>query len=119
MTIPASVKHEEKYEHEIFPNIAAIASTYGDKNGTYLAFAKKGRPGFMRDPYILWNQPWGLNEFSGKSPVSSTKRNVATATGSPTQNTRTGDALSVIGSGDWSMLVVAGAVALGFSLIGI
>jgi hypothetical protein len=53
------VNHEEKDEEEIYPNIAAAAATYGDENGTHLAFVKKSRPGFMRDPYVLWNQPWG------------------------------------------------------------
>ncbi|KAF8802054.1 chondroitin AC/alginate lyase [Phlegmacium glaucopus] len=113
MTIPASTKHEEKYEQELYPNVAAVAAIYGDKNGTYLAFVKKTRPGFMRDPYILWNQPWGMNEFSGKSPTSSTRR--STATGSPTQNTRTGGAISIVGDSIWNM-VVACAVTLGFAL---
>ena len=59
MSIPASASHEEDDEQEIYPNIAAVAATYGDENGTYLKFVKKYRPGFLSDPYILWNQPWG------------------------------------------------------------
>ena len=65
MSISASSSHEENVEQEIYPNIAAVAATYGDKNGAYLNFVKKSRPEFMRDPYILWNQPWGMDEFSG------------------------------------------------------
>ena len=110
MSIPASANHEEKYEHEIHPNIAAVAATYGDKNGTYLNFLKKHQPGFMRDPYILWNQPWGLNEFSGKSPSSITRYTVAT--GLPIQNTKTSNAFSIVGHSIWNTLVVASAVAL-------
>ena len=113
MTIPASTKHEEKYEEEIYPNIAAVAATYGDNNGSYIAFVKKSRPGFMRDPYILWNQPWGVNEFSGRSPTTSTRTGVAT--GSPIQNVRTNDAFSIMHGGIWSMLVAACAVALEFA----
>jgi hypothetical protein len=117
MTIPASTKHEEKYEEELYPNIAAVAATYGDKNGTYLNFVKKARPGFMRDPYMFWNQPWGMNEFSGKPPASSTTRR-SRATASPIQNARTSDALSIMGKGDsvWNMLMAACGVALGFTL---
>ena len=116
MTIPASATHEDKDEQDIFPNIAAVAAIYGDKNETYLDFVRKTRPGFMRDPYILWNQPWGVNEFSGRPPVSST-RNVA-PTGSLVQNTRTSDAFSIIVMEGriGNMLVVMCAVALGFAL---
>ena len=119
MSIPARANHEEKYEEEIYPNIAAIAATYGDKNGTYLAFVKKSRPGFMRDPYILWNQPWGVNEFSGRTPTTTTRGSAAT--GSPVQNTRTSGASSKFmrdGSiSSWSMLVVACAIALEFAAL--
>ena len=111
MSIPASANHEGKYEQEIFPNIAAVAATYGDKNGTYLSFIKKSRPGFMRDPYILWNQPWGVNEFSGKSPAPITRNTQAAATGLPIQNTKkTSDAFSIMGHSIWNTLVVACAV---------
>jgi hypothetical protein len=115
ISIPASANHEEKYEQEIYPNIAAIAATYGDNNGTYLKFVKKSRPGFMRDPYILWNQPWGVNEFSGKSPASITRYTVAT--GLPNQNTKTSDAFSIMGHSIWNTLVVACAVALEISVL--
>ena len=53
MSIPASANHEEKYEVEIYPNIATVAAIYGDKKGTYLGYVKNHRPGFMRDLYIL------------------------------------------------------------------
>ena len=108
MSIPASANHEEKYEQEIYPNIAAVAATYGDKNGTYINFVKKSRPGFMRDPYILWNQPWGMNEFSGKLPAPITRNSVAT--GLPNKNTKTSDAFSILRHSIWNTLVVACAV---------
>ena len=70
MTVSASASHEEEDEEEIYPIIAAVAAVYGDKNNVYLNFVKKSRPEFMRDPYILWNQPWGMNGFSGQSLTS-------------------------------------------------
>jgi hypothetical protein len=71
MSISASATQEEDDEQEILPIIAAVAATYGDKNGIYLKFVKKLRPEFMEDPYVLWNQPWGMNELSGELPASS------------------------------------------------
>ena len=113
MSIPASANHEEKYEEEIYPNIAAVAAIYGDKNGTYLGYVKKHRPGFMRDPYMLWNQPWGMNEFSGKLPAPITK-NTAVSTGLPIENTKTSDAFTILGHGIWNttLVVVCAVVAL-------
>ena len=78
MTISASASDEEADKDEIYPNIAAVAASYGDKNGAYLNFVKTSRPEFMKDPYMLWNQPWGMNNeiaFSrifGQSPTSIT-----------------------------------------------
>ena len=69
----------------------------------------------MRDPYILWNQPWGMNEFSGKSPAPITRSTVAT--GLPIQNTRTSDAFSIMGLNIWNTLVVACAVALEIAVL--
>ena len=65
MTISASKTHEEQVEYEINPNIAAVASTYGDWNGTYLSFMMRTRPEFMSDPYVFWNQPFGTDQVSG------------------------------------------------------
>jgi hypothetical protein len=76
MSISASATDEEDDEEEIYPIIAAVAATYGDKNGNYLKFVKESRPEFMSDPYIIWNQPWGMNESSGKSPTSVTRAGV-------------------------------------------
>ena len=73
MTISVSATHEEDDEGEIYPIIAGVAAAYGDKNGVYLDFVKKSRPEFMSDPYILWNQPWGMNEVSGKSSTAITR----------------------------------------------
>jgi hypothetical protein len=72
MTFSASIRGEEKYVRELYPNIAAVASVYGDADGKYLNFLKKAYPGFMAEPFIFWNQPWAQNETSGNAPVSAT-----------------------------------------------
>ena len=73
MSISPSATHEEDDKDEIYPIIAGVAAAYGDKDGAYLDFVKKSRPEFMSDPYIFWNQPWGMNEVSGKSSTSITR----------------------------------------------
>ncbi|KAJ7140040.1 chondroitin AC/alginate lyase [Mycena crocata] len=42
---------------EIFPNIAAIASTYGDPDGKYIAYLEDKFPEYASDASFLWNQP--------------------------------------------------------------
>jgi hypothetical protein len=69
MTIPASVQGEQNYVRELYPNIAAVASVYGDTDGKYLNFLKNAYPMFMAEPFIFWNQPWALNEISGDGTV--------------------------------------------------
>jgi len=69
MTIPASVQGEDDYVKELYPNIAAVASVYGDTDGKYLNFLKNAYPGFMAEPFIFWNQPFALNETSGDATV--------------------------------------------------
>lgn len=85
MTIPASVRGEEKYVGELYPNIAAVASVYGDADGKYLNFLKKAYPGFMSEPFIFWNQPWAQNETSGNAPVSTTGQLNAQSTSTSTK----------------------------------
>ncbi|KAJ7151336.1 chondroitin AC/alginate lyase [Mycena crocata] len=42
---------------EIFPNLAAIASTYGDADGKYVAYLKAKFPEYAADASFLWDQP--------------------------------------------------------------
>ncbi|KAF8801252.1 hypothetical protein BYT27DRAFT_7115572 [Phlegmacium glaucopus] len=56
MSINPAKTHENPLD--LTPSIAAVGAIYGDEKGTYAAFVKNGRPRFMDDPYILWNQPW-------------------------------------------------------------
>jgi len=85
MTIPASVRGEERYVGELYPNIAAVASVYGDADGKYLNFLKKAYPGFMAEPFIFWNQPWAQNETSGNPPASATGQLNTGSTSTSTQ----------------------------------
>ena len=62
MTYSARDSDEADYAAELHPNVAAVASVYGDPQGTYLAYLKAGDPNFASNPYFLWNQPFAPNE---------------------------------------------------------
>jgi hypothetical protein len=66
LTLSAAASGEAKYVEELYPNIAAVGSVYGDVGGKYVSFLKQGEATFMGEPYILWNQPFALDEASGK-----------------------------------------------------
>ena len=80
MTLSASKSGESDVVDELYPNVAAVASVYGDPTGKYLAFLKKGKAAFMSEPYILWNQPFSLNEASGLVATSVVTNAIAEAT---------------------------------------
>ena len=80
MTLSASKSGESDVVDELYPNVAAVASVYGDPTGKYLAFLKKGKAAFMSEPYILWNQPFALNETSGLVATSVVTNAIAEAT---------------------------------------
>ncbi|KAF9473986.1 chondroitin AC/alginate lyase [Pholiota conissans] len=90
--LSASATGESKYVEELYPNVAAVAAVYGDAGGKYDAFLKQGEPGFMGEPYILWNQPFALDEASGR--VTSTPSSSSPATKSSGKSTSTGKAVS-------------------------
>lgn len=91
MTLNASASGESAYVDELYPNVAAVTSVYGDPSGKYAAFLKRGEPNFMAEAYILWNQPFALNETSGlvtDSAVTSTHGSAkATSTTSISKST--------------------------------
>ncbi|KAJ7291466.1 chondroitin AC/alginate lyase [Mycena rebaudengoi] len=57
MTVHAADSGEEDLVGEIYPNIAAVASIYGDPDGKYAAFLQSNFPVYASDADFLWNQP--------------------------------------------------------------
>ncbi|KAJ7337527.1 chondroitin AC/alginate lyase [Mycena albidolilacea] len=57
MTVDPDKSAEGYAVGEIWPNIAAIASTYGDPTGKYVEFLAKSFPEYADDGDFLWNQP--------------------------------------------------------------
>ncbi|KAJ7700334.1 alginate lyase-domain-containing protein [Mycena rosella] len=57
MTVDPNASGEGYAVAEIFPNIAAVAATYGDPDGKYVAFLAKAFPEYASDATFLWDQP--------------------------------------------------------------
>lgn len=83
MTIPSSASKETTYTAELYPSIAAVASIYGDPEGKYAAFLKKGGA-YAVEANFLWNQPLAGGEdesaalTASPSPTGTGKRAKAT-----------------------------------------
>ncbi|PPQ86141.1 hypothetical protein CVT25_003091 [Psilocybe cyanescens] len=121
MTIPATTSGEANYVEELYPNIAAVASVYGDADGKLLSFLKKGDPKFIAQPYMLWNQPFAELETSGLPPTNTAKAHAAPST-SKSKSSVTPDATSDatglrVGSG-WLVTVVTCTLALAVNVLG-
>ncbi|KAF5314977.1 hypothetical protein D9619_007552 [Psilocybe cf. subviscida] len=123
ITTSAATSKEGKYAEELWPNVASVASVYGDAEGKYLAYLKKNAPGFMSEPYILWNAPFGAGEASGVIPPGA-KAATRKATGAAAASTGAKDAkdntsagMSLGGAGMSAAAVVAAVTVGGLSLL--
>lgn len=121
MTIPASASKENSYAAELYPNIAAVAAVYGDADNKYLNFLKSAEPGFMSEPFILWNQPFAENEQSGFASAAPNKtanaNQAGTSKGKKQSPSNTGAAFSLHIFGLGETIALMATLVLGFSLI--
>lgn len=106
LTLNAATSNEEKYVQELYPNVAAVGAVYGDADGKYVAFLEAGEPAFMGEAYILWNQPFALNEASGTVPVNV----AASGTLSTAKSTKTAKAASTTSSASSVSVMVSSTV---------
>ena len=80
MTMPATGLDTD-YVAELYPNVAAVASVYGDPAGKYTNFlANAEGVGYVQDANFLWNQPLSDHGYSQS----------AAANGSPSASTTSG-----------------------------
>ncbi|KAJ2919685.1 hypothetical protein MD484_g629, partial [Candolleomyces efflorescens] len=110
MKFSARDSDEADYAAELYPNIAAVGSIYGDADGAYVAYLKRAEPSFSVQPYFLWNQPFAPGE--GRAlPSARTTASRATSTSKSSSGSSSSDdddseenaALSqLIGSSFWS-----------------
>ncbi|KAJ7507089.1 chondroitin AC/alginate lyase [Mycena galericulata] len=94
MTVNPNTSGEGDAVAEIYPNIAAVASTYGDPDGKYVAFLKAGFPEYAWDADFLWDQPLAGGAIVTASASNGTKGTSGTGTSSASTH-RGFEALSV------------------------
>lgn len=89
---------------ELYPNVAAVASVYGDPDGKYLAYLKQVSSDFPEDASYLWDQPFAVEEGLAASPSSSVSsppspsgnnnQKASSSPGAPLDSSRTSSAVS-------------------------
>ncbi|KAJ7500651.1 chondroitin AC/alginate lyase [Mycena galericulata] len=84
MTVNAAVTQETNVTAELYPNVAAIASAYGDPTGKYVGFLNASGFPYADDATFLWDQPLAggdsaASNSSGSPTGSSGKNNEARA----------------------------------------
>jgi hypothetical protein len=72
MTTDPGTNGEDAIKAEIYPNVAAIASVYGDPNGKYVKFLSATGFPYADDATFLWDQPLTGGDSSGASGGSGT-----------------------------------------------
>jgi hypothetical protein len=70
MTTDPATHDEQDIKAEIYPNIAAIASVYGDPDGKYVKFLKATGFPYADDATFLWDQPLAGGDASANSSSS-------------------------------------------------
>jgi hypothetical protein len=65
MSISPSDSGESDYAAELYPNVATVASVYGDPDGEYVKYLSKVDPRYAYEPFFLWNQPLAGDPSSG------------------------------------------------------
>ncbi|KAJ6613523.1 alginate lyase-domain-containing protein [Mycena sp. CBHHK59/15] len=76
MTTNSSVTGEANITAEIYPNVAAVASVYGDPSGSYVKFLNSSGFPYADDASFLWDQPLAGGDPSaagGSSPGGAKK----------------------------------------------
>lgn len=68
-TNPVST-HETNVTAEIYPNVAAVAATYGDPQGKYAKFLNASGFPYTDDASFLWDQPVAGGTSSANSNAS-------------------------------------------------
>jgi hypothetical protein len=89
---------------ELYPSLAAVASTYGDTDGKYAAFVKAGDDTYPAEPYFLWNQPFSDSGLAAATP---------TGAGGPSSTGKTAGGAVRVGEGvGWMVVSTLGLLLL-------
>lgn len=55
---------------ELYPDVAAVAATYGDPDGKYAAFLAGKDNTYPSEPYFLWDQPLSDSNLAAATPTA-------------------------------------------------
>ncbi|KAK7042722.1 chondroitin AC/alginate lyase [Favolaschia claudopus] len=80
MTTNPSATGEADIQREIYPNVAAVASIYGDPSGKYVGYLNKTGFPYADEPTFLWSQPLAGGDTLGEDTKPKPK-NSANAVG--------------------------------------
>ncbi|KAJ7644863.1 chondroitin AC/alginate lyase [Roridomyces roridus] len=89
MTVNPATTQEANVTSEIYPNIAAVASAYGDASGKYGTFLNKSRFPYADDATFLWDQPLAGGDLAAESEANHTGSAVGSGAPGPTQSATT------------------------------
>jgi hypothetical protein len=102
---------------ELYPDVAAIASVYGDPDNKYASFLKIGDPNYPRAPYFLYNQPLSDSGLPAAKPDSTGPAVTPTASnGSGGKNSST-NGVGVAGRFDSDTVYLALVAATSISIL--
>jgi hypothetical protein len=65
-----TVQPGDETASELYPNIAAVAATYGDAGGKYAAFLANADNTYPSQPYFYWDQPFSDSNLAAATPTS-------------------------------------------------
>lgn len=89
MTVNPSVSQETNVTAEIYPNVAAVAATYGDPKGKYVQFLNSSGFPYAEDASFLWDQPLaGGMPRAGSANANAGQDTNPSASSSPSSSTR-------------------------------
>lgn len=111
MTISASDSSEDSYAAELYPAVAAVASTYGDADGKYAAYLAAGDSTYSTQAYFLWDQP-----LAGGStdPVTDNGSDGTASSSAPSASGTSDSGATGVRAGGWTSVIIGAVVASKF-----
>jgi hypothetical protein len=76
-----TVQPGDETASELYPNVAAVAATYGDPDGKYAAFLAKADNTYPAQPYFFWDQPFTDSNLAAATPTATSGSTPTSSTG--------------------------------------
>lgn len=71
---------------ELYPDVAAVAATYGDPDGKYAAFLASQDSTYPSEAYFLWDQPLSDSNLAAATPSADGPATTSTKSGATSLN---------------------------------